>query len=509
MKAIRDIGIFVALGALVLAGAPSARAATPAWPSIFSGNVVAVTTLAPAVSGNPQAVIASRFGTNAGTYRSLDGGVSWELIDANPAFSLAADPAAPGSFYSATYAGLFKFADWGASTPVSLNPAIRYSIAVSPFDPQRLYGDNFRSFNGGATWLQMALPAFNGGTPSSVSDNLPHLKVSTDQLMPLFLLATCDNRQSFRSTDGGSTWTAMFDMIDTVAIDPTDARYYYLGSCTSSSYRCTPTGPCLSLGLNPHIHDIVANPEAPNRVFAVTTSSGIRFSNDRGATWLVNATLGTSLVREGKIHFDAVTGLIYVPTDVGLLVKSDFCTDLDADGFGTDGGQCGAVDCDDNAAGVNPTKYEQCQDGVDNDCNGAADFSDLFCINNCSDSDGDGFLPSTPSNCGGSDCNDANAATYPGAPETKSDGIDQDCNGYDLTITVTKALYTRRTDTLTVEAKSALGQSASLQVVNFGPLTWSAKRSVWTASFKPAGGNPGQITVSGLEGSETATVTAK
>ncbi|MBM4362856.1 MAG: putative metal-binding motif-containing protein [Deltaproteobacteria bacterium] len=33
----------------------------------------------------------------------------------------------------------------------------------------------------------------------------------------------------------------------------------------------------------------------------------------------------------------------------------------------------------------------------------------------------------------GSDCNDANASVYPGAPETCGDGVDSNCNGNDCT----------------------------------------------------------------------------
>ena len=43
----------------------------------------------------------------------------------------------------------------------------------------------------------------------------------------------------------------------------------------------------------------------------------------------------------------------------------------------------------------------------------------------CGDVDGDGFLSTS---CGGDDCNDANVAVFPGAPEQCSNGIDDDCD---------------------------------------------------------------------------------
>ena len=49
------------------------------------------------------------------------------------------------------------------------------------------------------------------------------------------------------------------------------------------------------------------------------------------------------------------------------------------------------------------------------------------------DADGDGYIAAEA--CGGSDCNDNDASIKPGIPENCDDTIDQDCDGVDLSCT--------------------------------------------------------------------------
>ncbi|MFH1467646.1 MAG: MopE-related protein [Pseudomonadota bacterium] len=123
--------------------------------------------------------------------------------------------------------------------------------------------------------------------------------------------------------------------------------------------------------------------------------------------------------------------------------------DADADGFGAaaspttacrqpSGFVADATDCDDTVDYVFPGADERC-DGLDDDCDGAVDEDDAIdALTWFADTDGDGFGDASTSTAAcaqptgfvadGTDCDDASAATFPGADE-RCDGLDDDCDG--------------------------------------------------------------------------------
>ena len=93
------------------------------------------------------------------------------------------------------------------------------------------------------------------------------------------------------------------------------------------------------------------------------------------------------------------------------------CTDIDADGWCIEEG-----DCNDNNSEIYPGAVEIC-DGSDNNCNGVIDDG----CNGCTDIDGDGWCIEE------GDCDDNDASVHPGKNDRRGkwgrNNIDNDCNG--------------------------------------------------------------------------------
>jgi hypothetical protein len=132
---------------------------------------------------------------------------------------------------------------------------------------------------------------------------------------------------------------------------------------------------------------------------------------------------------------------------------STWYADTDGDGYGDaasttpacsepSGYVADSTDCDDTVATTFPGADEYCN-GADDDCDGTVDEDDAVdAATWYLDGDGDGYGDASwpdaacdaPADHVGdsTDCDDADATVYPGAPEVAYDGIDQDCNGSDL-----------------------------------------------------------------------------
>ena len=151
---------------------------------------------------------------------------------------------------------------------------------------------------------------------------------------------------------------------------------------------------------------------------------------------------------DASIHPDATEGIADgVDQDCDGI---EFCyTDADGDGHSAllessdddcdDAGESytasGSLDCDDSDASVYPGAAETVGDGIDQDC----DDADACYVDLDGDGYGDGLVDSNSAACSGSgealvdgDCDDADASVNPGATEAAADGVDQDCDGFEL-----------------------------------------------------------------------------
>ncbi len=212
-------------------------------------------------------------------------------------------------------------------------------------------------------------------------------------------------------------------------------------------------------------------------------------------------------------------------TPAGETVDANGCStsqlDSDADGVSDDLDQCPNTPAGESADanGCSTSQLDSDNDGVSDALDQCPNTpaGETVDANGCTvvtgpvDGDGDGFTADL-------DCRDDNASIHPGAEEVKHDGIDQDCNGYDLTIDITRARYLSSTDKLVVLVTSDLGGSAALkmtvELASGGTVTknmyWNASKNRWQKTLKTFvakyGAIPVSVTVSGIEGAETLVV---
>ncbi|MBW2261485.1 MAG: hypothetical protein JRG91_05875 [Deltaproteobacteria bacterium] len=106
------------------------------------------------------------------------------------------------------------------------------------------------------------------------------------------------------------------------------------------------------------------------------------------------------------------------------IVDDDVCenepADADEDGYPAaevDGTECGGSDCDDADDAIHPGALAGCEDGDDFDCDTMPDL----------DEDEDGYV--TDECTGGDDCDDSDADAFPGSTLVDCSDLDHDCNG--------------------------------------------------------------------------------
>jgi photosystem II stability/assembly factor-like uncharacterized protein len=186
------------------------------------------------------AVLGHPYGPNPerGVYRSTNGGTSWEKVlgkDENTgAVDLAFDPKDPQTVYAVLWtarqapwevggswngpgSGLFKSTDGGTTwkqltggLPTVAEGLGRIGIAISPRLPSRMYAQveadakhagTYRSDDAGANWRRVNDEARIWGRGGDFAE----IKVDPKNPDEVYVC----NTSTYRSTDGGETWTAI------------------------------------------------------------------------------------------------------------------------------------------------------------------------------------------------------------------------------------------------------------------------------------------------------------
>jgi photosystem II stability/assembly factor-like uncharacterized protein len=253
----------------------------------------------------------------AGVHVSRDGGGRFKQIFKPVPFegnvrAVRFDPTNSANIWAGTDAGLFRSTDGGARWGFVPSPAKGreiWSIAIDPVEPNRIYVGTkplgFRSTDGGETWEEMQIPVVEEclvGPPRTTS-------VVVDPRDHSVVWAGAEIDGIFRSEDHGATWTRCADLgpaplngdVHGVAIRPeADGKATILVGGPFGLTRSNDEGKNWDLTPFPGFHErnetaycrhVLVKADDPDTIFVGTGDTipgemgGLRVSRDGGQTW--------------------------------------------------------------------------------------------------------------------------------------------------------------------------------------------------------------------------------
>lgn len=294
---------------------------------------------------NPAVIYAN---TKSGPFKSTDGGQSWaginpvELRSVSEGARVAVDPEdhnhvlMSSAHQGLTYESLDGGSTWRLVTDYDeelrgLSPANRFQqgMQVFAFAPSwrlKVYGGFgyqgcvllleacdtptivgvLTSEDGGSTWVRRTGTGFDTMTVPAIAVHPRDRDTAWAGTM---------GRGVFKTTDGGSRWTAastgLADLnVESLASDPTRPEILYAGTSSRGLFKSRDGGvtwAASSTGMkaNEEIKAITVNPSQPDVVYAGSYASGVYASTNGGASWvLTNAGLRNRAIRALTISAD-------------------------------------------------------------------------------------------------------------------------------------------------------------------------------------------------------------
>lgn len=302
-------------------------------------------TLIQNVAVDPRNPLTIYAGTEAGLYRSDDSGMSWQRLTGEVQAVVAIDPVNSSTLYGIPFSspGGAKSTDRGATWKTLETGEIATWISALAVPPGRgiLYAvgygasqfpSSYRSDDGGVTWTASRTGLPNAqGAPSCLAVD------PSDPSNPSRLLAGWSGYSRavspglFKSETGGLTWSGFGEGLPdfgvlALAIDPLRAATMYAGTF-DGVYRSDDAGATWrpsNAGQSDVIVALAIDSTDSARLYAAGTNRFFH-SVDGGATWSATPlVMGTVPYYVRAIAIDpSRAATLYVATSLGLLKSSD------------------------------------------------------------------------------------------------------------------------------------------------------------------------------------------